>query len=578
MIEKLIIRNVALIDLAQIDFCEGLNILSGETGAGKSVILDSINFVLGAKADKTMIRHGEVECSVQAVFSVPAESAAVRALHDMDIDCDGEIIVSRKFTAAGKNSIKVNGMPVTAAMLRQVTAYLVDVHGQSEHFFLLKESNQLKVLDQVCGGELLPLKEELSGLRAGLKDCEKKLAALGGDEAERGRRMDILRFQIDEISNANPLEGEEEELLQKRNKFNNAEKIATALQTAVSCLSDEHGALDALCEAEHAVSSIARIDEEYGKLSERLDSMRLEAEDIASTLSDLGEGMACDPAEIEAVENRLDTLRMLKRKYGADLSAILEFAAHAQEEYDMLLHCDEEAEKLNGEIESYRQKLYRVCRKLTELRKQAASGFTARVERELQTLNIRSARFTVEFSDYTQEDIGRVTAEGMDSICFLFSANAGEPLKPLGKIISGGEMSRFMLAIKTQLSAVNEISTYIFDEIDAGISGMTARVVAEKFAQIARTTQIIAVSHLAQIAAMADREMFIEKQESDGKTHTTVRTVNGKEREDELIRLIGGEVTSISAREHARELLLSSRVYKDKLRRAEESGGEQTRT
>lgn len=566
MIEKLIIRNVALIDEAQIDFSEGLNILSGETGAGKSVILDSINFVLGAKADKSMIRYGETECSVQAVFSVPEESDAVKLLSEMDVDCDGEIIVSRKFSAAGKNSVKVNGMPVTSAMLRQVTSHLVDVHGQSEHFYLLKESNQLKVLDQVCGEKILPLKKNVALLREQLKSCQTRLAALGGDEAERGRRMDILRFQIDEISNANVKEGEEEELLLKRNKFNNAEKIANALKTAIACLSDERGALDAICEAEHAVSSVAKIDEAYGKLSDRLDGMRLEAEDVAATLTDLGDELSFDPAEADYVENRLDTLKLLKRKYGADTAAILEFAARAQEEYDLLLNCDEEAEKLNAELERVKKELFGACKALTALRKSAAEGFTRRVERELQSLNIRSAKFAIDFSDYAEEDAEKATAEGLDSVCFAFSANAGEPLKPLGKIISGGEMSRFMLSVKTQLSDVNEISTYIFDEIDAGISGVTARVVAEKFAQISRTTQIIAVSHLAQIAAMADKEMLIEKLEESGKTHTRVRTVAGKEREEEIIRLIGGESTSISAREHARELLVSSAVYKEKLK------------
>ena len=297
MLSKLTIKNVALIEHADIEFSEGLNVLSGETGAGKSVILDSVNFVLGAKADRAMIRYGETECMVKAEFIVPETSKAINTLRDMDIDTDGEIIISRKFSENGKNAIKINGNTVTVSMLRQVTDSLVDVHGQSEHFFLLKESNQLKTLDTVVGEELLPKKEELAALLKEKRQIEEQIAMLGGDEKERGRRLDILQFQIDEIKSVDLKEGEEEELLAKRNKIMNLEKIIASLQGASSALSEERGVLDGLRVASRSLSSVSRLDASYSAICERIENLAIEAEDIAETLNDFGEELYFDENE-----------------------------------------------------------------------------------------------------------------------------------------------------------------------------------------------------------------------------------------------------------------------------------------
>lgn len=562
MLSKLTIKNVALIDSAEIEFCAGLNVLSGETGAGKSVILDSVNFVLGAKADKTMIRYGETECMVKAEFSVPEDSKAVHALREMDIDTDGDIIISRKFSESGKNSIKLNGNTVTVSMLRKVTDSLVDVHGQSEHFFLLKESNQLRTLDGVAGGELIPEKEKLSGLLSELRQIDRQINLLGGDVKERGRRLDILKFQIDEIEAVDLKEGEEEELLAKRNKINNLEKIISAVREATEALSGENGALDCIRSAKRAMSGIARLDEEYSSAYERLEGIALDADDIAETLSEMGDELYFDEDEARETETRLDAITALKRKYGANKREIDAYLKKSREEYELLSDCEGQYAILTEKSERVRKQIYEVCRKITSLRKKSGEAFCRRVTEELKTLNIRNAKFEIQFDDYTPEDAASAGANGLDRICFLFSANAGEPLKPLGKIISGGEMSRFMLAIKTQLSDVNEISTYIFDEIDAGISGKTAKVVGEKFAKIAKNMQIIAVSHLAQIAAMSDREFLIEKREEDGKTHTQVRELNEKEKTQEIVRLLGGEEGEEFAVKHAEELLKQAREYK----------------
>ena len=565
MLSKITVKNVALIERAEIEFHKGLNVLSGETGAGKSVILDSLNFVLGAKADKTMIRHGETECFVKAEFIVPEESKAVEILREMDVETDGEIIISRKYTLDGKNSLKVNGNTVTAAMLRKATDQLVDVHGQSEHFFLLKESHQLKVLDEGVGEPLKAEKEKLAVVLGELKEVRAQIQKLGGDEKERERRLDVLAFQIEEIEAAALVAGEEEELLIKRNKINNLEKIIAHIREACSALSSDGGALDGLRSAKRSLGVISRLDGAYEAVEERLESLSLEADDIAETLSGLGEELYFDENEAQTVEERLETIKTLKRKYGADVTEITEYLAEIKQEYELLSDCEGQYTRLTQKTDELLNKVYRICQKMTALRKEYGAAFCARVTNELKTLNINSASFEIEFKNYTHEEAEKATENGLDEIVFLFSANAGEPLKPLNKIISGGEMSRFMLAIKTQLSGVNGISTYVFDEIDAGISGKTAKVVGEKFASIAKETQIIAVSHLAQIAAMSDREFLIEKREEDGKTHTQVVALDEKEKVAELVRLLGGEEKDGFAYKHAEELLRQAKEYKNAL-------------
>ncbi|MBQ3505872.1 MAG: DNA repair protein RecN [Clostridia bacterium] len=562
MLSRLVIKNVALIENAEITFGDKLNVLSGETGAGKSVILDSVNFVLGAKADRSMIRYGESECLVKAEFSVPEQSQAVQTLREMDIDTDGEIIISRKFNDAGKNTVKINGNTVTATMLRAVTDSLVDVHGQSEHFFLLKESNQLKVLDDVVGTPIIAEKTALKTVLAQKKAIKEKMTMLGGDEQERGRRLDVLQFQIEEIESVDLQENEEEELLVKRDKINNLEKIITSLREATQALTAEAGALDGLRYAARALTGISKLDEAYQTAQEKIEGLAIEAGDVAETLTDIAEELYFDENEAEETETRLDTIRALKRKYGANKAEIDAFLAAAQTEYDLLSDCEGQFAALTAEMAKIDEKIYEICRKMTALRKEHGVAFCARVTDELKTLNIPHATFCIEFEEYSKSDVNKANGNGLDSVCFMFSANAGEPIKPLGKIISGGEMSRFMLAVKTQLSSVNEISTYIFDEIDAGISGKTAKAVGEKLARIATRTQIIAVSHLAQIAAMSDDEFLIEKCETDGKTVTLVHSLDEREKMQEIVRLIGGDGSGEFAVKHAEELLNQAKEYK----------------
>ncbi len=563
MISRLTIKNVALIDNAEITFGGSLNVLSGETGAGKSVILDSVNFVLGAKADKTMIRYGENECFVKAEFSVDENSPVLKELEEMDIDADTDIIISRKYNLDGKGNIKINGNTVTAAMLKRITGYLVDVHGQSEHFYLLKESNQLKVLDSICGDGLKSLKDELVGYRSELKEIKSALALFSGDVSERNRRIDVLKFQIDEIDSASLKEGEEEECREKLAKINNVEKIAKGISEAASYFSSDNAALDLIKNAKRSLNQVSRYSKEYTELLDRIEELLGEAQDIGDTLSDISDNLYFDERELEEVENRLDTIKALKKKYGNGIEEILSYCERAREELDMLLNCDEQFELLTSKKNALLKKAYSVCERMSALRRKEGKEFALRVVNELKTLNIPRAEFYIEFKEFSFDDVENFTENGLDGVCFMFSANAGEPVKPLGKIISGGEMSRFMLSIKTQLSGINGISTYIFDEIDAGISGKTAKVVGEKIAKIAKKTQVIAVSHLAQIACMADSQMLIKKQESEEKTLTKVFALNREGRTQEIVRLLGGESDSEIALSHAKELLKQAEEYKN---------------
>lgn len=554
MLQRLHVKNIALVSEADITFDKKLNILSGETGSGKSIILDSINFVLGSKADKTMIRYGEQELSVRAEFIVDGSSRAVQILNDYDIESDGNIIISRKFNLDGRGGIKINGSAVTASMLKAVTQHLVDVHGQSEHFFLLSEDNQLKVIDGLIGEDCLKVKEKLSefiGLKRSLKS---KISALGGTAEERERQLDVLNYQINEIESANISEGEFDELRAKQNLIANSEKILTSLGAVRSALSDEQGCLDSATSAKHFLGGISSLSPEYAELYERIESLALEIEDVSETVTDLADGVSFDEREAREIDERISLIKNLKKKYGATERDILDFLENARQKAETLSDSATLIEKYSKEIDKCDKEIYSLCLKLTQLRKKTGENFCKHVVDELKTLNVPNAVFSVQFEDYDEKSADLNCPDGSDKVCFMFSANKGEPLKPLSKVISGGEMSRFMLAVKTLLKDVNGISTYIFDEIDAGISGYTAKSVARKFMDISENTQIIAVSHLPQICAASDAQFLIYKEESKGKTLTNIRRLDEESKINEIIRLTGSVVTD-AARQHAIELI-----------------------
>ena len=567
MLQSLLIKNVALIDCAEINFTNGLNVLSGETGAGKSVIIESLNFVLGAKADKGMIRSGESECFVQAEFFIENCDLLASYFEQLEIEPEQSLIISRRFSIDGRSAIKVNGVSVTVGMLKQLTSHLVDVHGQSEHFYLLNTSNQLKLLDKVGGKELLEIKEELSKTFNDYKNVVNKFNALGGDEAQRSMRLDILNYQINEIETCDLKDGEEVELLEIKQKLNSYEKIVFALNSVKNSVKEEGGVSDLLGNAMRVLSGITSFGKDYSELYERLSSVYSELDDLGDSAISLLEDFDFSEYDADKIESRLDCIKNLKRKYGADYNQICEFLQDAKTERDKLENFNEIAQTLIRKKDELEKTLYNLYNVLNQKRKNCANEFCKSVLTELVQLGMPNAKFDVEFNKFPQkENCSFVSANGVDNVEFLFSANLGEPLKPLSMVISGGEMSRFMLSIKTQTAKFNDIKTFIFDEIDAGISGVTAHIIAQKFANIAQNVQIIAISHLPQISAMADNNLLIKKQEDAQKTITSVKTLNHEEKISEVMRLIGGDTTSVTAKQHAQELISLANQYKNKRR------------
>lgn len=566
MLKTLELKNVALIDRATIEFGEGLNVLSGETGSGKSVILDALNFVLGAKADKSIIRHGEDSCLVTATFDVTDNPTVKGILEDYsDETPDDELIISRKLTSDGKSQIRVNGEAYSASMLKGITGYLIDVHGQSDHYSLLKSSEQLKVLDKFCKKELESEFVVLKEIISALKTVDEELKRFGGSESERAIRADILKFQIDEIENADIRDGEEEELLEKRKKIQNAEKISEAFSQAKSALTEENCALDCLSGAVRAISGISSLDKRYAEFEERLKAAYSEIEDVSESIADVSDDFDFDEAEADKVESRLDLIKNLKKKYGASASQIEEFLTEAKREYEKLVNFDVEYAKFSAQKAKLIISLNSSYKKITDIRRKFSLDFCKRVTEQLKALGMKHANFEITFSEKSEVENAPYPENGNDEVEFNFSANLGEPVKPLSKIISGGEMSRFMLALKVITSGYHDISTYVFDEIDVGISGATAEVVAQKFADISRKTQVLAISHLPVVCAMSDVPIKISKIEENGKTVTVVKNLSKSEKIYEIMRIMSGENASDIAYKHAEETVNSCDAYKSRI-------------
>lgn len=563
MLNKLTIKNFALINSVDIDFTNGFNVLSGETGSGKSVILESINFVLGAKADKNLIRTGSNDCFVCAEFIVNNENIK-SVLDELDVEIDDSLIISRKFTIDGKNSIKINGMLANVTMLKKLTSLLIDVHGQSEHYNLLSPANQLKLIDELGDNEIVNIKNEILVLYNELKNVYKFLENSGGNESQRAIRLDVLNYQIDEIEKSNLKDGEEQELLELKDKLNNQEKIINALSLSVSAIQSESGISDILYNVIKSINTISSLDKKYQEINDRINDLYAEITDIEGEISSLIDNFSVDDISLDSVQERLETIKNLKRKYGNNYDEIQDFLYKAIEERDSLLKYDELCADYIVKKDKIQNKLYSLYQKLNKERVKIASVFSTNVLNELKNLGMKNANFSITFNELPDKEHCEYNKNGLDKIEFMFSANLGEPLKTMQSVISGGEMSRFMLAIKTQSSKNSEISTYIFDEIDAGISGKTATIVAQKLFDISKYTQVIAISHLPQISSYADNNLLITKTEFEKNTVTTVKQLTETDKITEIIRLIGGTNDSSSAITLAKELIDNAKAYKNK--------------
>lgn len=560
MLTKLTIKNVALMDSAQIEFDKGLNILSGETGSGKSVIIDSLNFVLGAKADKTLITHGQDFCQVIAEFYVGNNENIQDLFDEFDMERDEILVISRKFTLDGKSSLKVNGNTMPVSMLKKFTVYLVDVHGQSEHFYLLKESNQLSLLDKFSRVE--SLKKDILSIRNEYNEILKEIKNLGGDESSRAIRIDVLSFQIKEIEQASIADGEEEDLIQRRKKLINQEKIINGLNNSHDALNGDGGVLDVIQNALHSLGQIAGLDEKYNEIYSLLDSAKCEIDDVSNRISSEIYNFEDEGESLEVIEERLELIKKIKKKYGATFEEIDAFYQSALAELEKLNSFDELYQKLIEKKSDYEKILYDKYIMLSKARKTSAKVFSDKIVTELSELGMEKATFSVDFNEFPSINDADFSLIGQDEVEFMFSANLGEPKKPLSKIISGGEISRFMLAVKTVASEYQSISTFVFDEIDAGISGKIAEVVAKKFAKIAKNTCVIAISHLPQICAMSDVSFLIYKQEVDGRTKSFVQKLNDQQKLTEILRLVGGKEDNEVSLMHAKSIIKNADEFK----------------
>lgn len=561
MLKNLTIKNVALIRFTEIEFSKGLNVLSGETGAGKSVVLEALNFALGQKADKSMICHGEKECSVTCSFDIQNNNLVKSSLADLGIEGDDEIIVKRTLNIDGRSSIRLNGESVSATMLRKVTSQLVDVHGQSDHFLLLKEANQLSLLDNLGGEDISKIKNDISNLIGEIKQIDTQLATLGGDETSRARKIDYLQFAINEIEKVNFLPDEEQNLTERKKKLLNLEKIALACSESYDALSGEGGVTDVLSSVARKINYISSFGKEYEKLAERLETCLEEITDIAELIND-----SCDdnfdPNEIEEIETRLNTLNALKKKYGKSYQDVMDSLNSFKTELDLISDSAEKTEQLLTKRKALILRLESLYEQLTSVRKNIAQTLSKKLSDKLKELAMKGAIFEVEF---TLQDGEILSTKGRDNVCFMFTANKGEVLKPLSKIISGGELSRLMLAIKSVTGGNFGAETFIFDEIDVGISGEAAEVVAQNFAQIAVDRQIVAISHLPQIVSMADVGFKIAKAEEGERTITHVTKLDDEGKTFEVLRLVGGNAQSNAALVHAQEMIDKANHYKQSL-------------
>lgn len=518
MILQLHIKNIALIEDCTIDFGAKLNVLSGETGAGKSIIIDSLGFALGARADKGLIRHGAQTASVEAVFDLSDSPMTKRKMVDMGFDEEDTLILFRSMTET-RSEVRINGRPASLSMLKDLGSTLVDILGQHENQSLLSVSTHIDLLDKYGESGIFAVKKQIFDLYHQYKDTETALSRFG-DEQERARRMDVLSYQIEEINAAELKEGEEESLLAERERFRNSEKILSAVGAASSALDgdDTYSVQSAVSMAMSALRQAVSYDEKLESLYERLDSAYVEFKDISDELHSYTESFDFDDAKADFVERRVDLIRSMKRKYGSTVTEILQNVEKFSAEYAELLDADAEIERLQGKIKKQREELLALSEVLSQKRRNAASSLKKELENELAQLGMKGSVFEVSFV-FGEEFLGET---GYDRVEFLISPNPGEPVRSLSKIISGGEMSRFMLAMKVITARLDGIQTLVFDEVDAGISGKIGEVVAEKLALVSDARQVIAITHLPQVAAMSDSHFLIEKSVSNGVTRTAL--------------------------------------------------------
>ena len=549
MLSLLHIENIAVIECADISFDRGFNVLTGETGAGKSIVIDAISAILGQRAYRDMIRTGTNKASVRAVFTDVPE---LKWFADNGVEYDPETIIQREIHLDGKNVCRVNGSLVTVSILNKLGLQLINIHGQHDSASLFDEANHLTFLDDFAANE--GLRSDYSEKFAAVSKLRSEINRISMDEGEKLRRMETLKYQIEEIEKANLTAGEDEELEARRKVLQNSEKIADGLNDAVENLyggDDVDGAATLLSIAERTLARISKFSEDIASLHEKVADMMYQVQDVAEIARDVRDDLAYSADELERIESRLDVIHRLRRKYGVSCADILEYLQKAKQELDEIEFADDHIERLKKKLKKAEKAAWEAAIALRENRKETADRLSKRILTELAQLDMPKVQFACNFTEL------ELTPLGADAVAFYMSANVGEALKPMSKVASGGELARIMLAMKNVLAEQDKVNTLIFDEVDTGVSGRAAQKVAEKLKAVARNKQVLCVTHLPQIAAMGDTHLLIAKGERDGRTYTTVTPLDIEGRKRELARIIGGANITETTLKSAEEMLQS---------------------
>lgn len=551
MLSQLYIENIAVIEKTEADFTEGFNVFTGETGAGKSILIDAINAVTGERFSKELIRNGETKASVTACFTSLSQQAK-DALEDLGYEAEDELVIYRSITADGKNICRINGKPANVSILKEMAEYLVNIHGQHDNQALLVPSKHISYIDAYGGTQELLAKYK--GEYAVYRKLKRTLEEISQNDSEKTKRAELLRFQVDEIDEAEITVGEEAELLEKRKMIKNSEMLVNSLNAAYTalCGEDEYeGAVSLVETASDEIVSSAEIMSDLRDMAGRLEEIKYELKDFAEEIYSAAESIDFDNGELEELEERLDTIYKLKKKYGASEQEILDYRENAAIELEKLDMLGQGTDKLEKELCEKEENVKRLAEELSSKRKAAAEDFAKRVRNEAEFLNMPNISVTV---DIQKTDF---TANGTDSVQILVTTNAGEEPKPLVKVASGGELSRIMLAIKSVLAAFDPVQTMIFDEIDTGVSGVAADRIGRKLYKISSDRQVICVTHLAQIACMADNHLLIEKKSDGKRTYTNVTKLDFEGKKREIARIISGETVTDAALLNAEQMIKS---------------------
>lgn len=547
MLNLLHIENIAVIESADISFDQGFNVLTGETGAGKSIVIDAISAILGERAYRDMIRTGANKASVRAVFSDVPESAWFQ---EQGVPYDPETVVQRDIFLDGKNVCRVNGTLVSVAILHKLGMQLINIHGQHDSASLFDEDNHLIFLDDFSANHAL--RQAYTEKYDAVATLRREIQRMTMDESEKLRRMETLKFQIAEIEKADLEAGEDDVLEERRKLLQNAEKLSKGMDEAVDALyggEESEGASGLLAEAEHALARLSRFSDNFAALHERVTDLMYQVRDAAEEVKDARDDLSYSADELEQIESRLDIIHRLRRKYGATCADILEFLEKARKELDDIEFADDRLERLKTKLKTAEAEAWEAAKKLRENRKQNALTMSERILSELTQLDMPRVQFQCVFQEL---ELG---PNGADAVAFYMSANAGEALKPMSKVASGGELARIMLSMKNVLAEKDQIGTLIFDEVDTGVSGRAAQKVAEKLRKLAKHKQVLCVTHLPQMAALATTHMLIAKSERDGRTYTSVTPLDREGRKRELARIIGGAQITETTLKSAGEML-----------------------